>query len=68
MTGRWFSPGTSVSSTNKVDDHDIHVTEILLKVALNTMTITLPYPYDGAARMLLHINKKKNHNRTDHLF
>ena len=30
--GRWFSPGTSVSSTNKTDCHDI--TEILLKVAL----------------------------------
>jgi len=32
-TGRWFSPGTPVSSTNKTDRHDI--TEILLKVALN---------------------------------
>ena len=30
-----FSPGTPVSSTNK-NDHDI--TEILLKVALNTIT------------------------------
>jgi hypothetical protein len=29
-TGRWFSPGTPVSSTNKTDHHDI--TEILLKV------------------------------------
>jgi hypothetical protein len=28
-TGRWFSPGTPVSSTNKADQHDI--TEILLK-------------------------------------
>jgi hypothetical protein len=27
-TGRWFSPGTPVSSTNKIDRHDI--TEILL--------------------------------------
>ena len=32
-TGRWFSPNTSVSSTNKTDRHDI--TGILLKVALN---------------------------------
>jgi hypothetical protein len=32
---RWFSPGTPVSSTNKIDRHDI--TEILLKVALNTI-------------------------------
>jgi hypothetical protein len=34
--GRWFS---LVSSTNKTDCHDIHfVTEILLKVVLNTIT------------------------------
>ena len=32
-TGRWFSPGTPVSSTNKTDRHDI--TETLLKVALS---------------------------------
>ena len=31
----WFSPGPPVSSTNKTDCHDI--TEILLKVALNTI-------------------------------
>jgi hypothetical protein len=35
-----FSPGTLVSSTNKTDHHDI--TEILLKVALNTITHPLP--------------------------
>ena len=33
--GRWFSPCTPVSYTNKTDRHDI--TEILLKVALNTI-------------------------------
>jgi len=38
VTGRWFSPGTLVSFTNKTDRHDI--TEILLKVALNTITLT----------------------------
>jgi hypothetical protein len=32
-TGQWFSP---VSSTNKTDRH--FITEILLKVALNTIT------------------------------
>jgi len=37
-TGRWFSPGTPVSSTNKTDCHDI--TAILLKVALNTIILT----------------------------
>jgi len=35
-TARWFSPGTPVSSTNKPDCHDI--TEIWLKVALNTIS------------------------------
>jgi archaellum biogenesis ATPase FlaH len=40
-TDRWFSPGTLVSSTNKTVHHDI--TEILLKVALNTITITLEH-------------------------
>jgi mannose-6-phosphate isomerase-like protein (cupin superfamily) len=34
--GRWFSPGTTVSCTNKTDRHDI--TEILLKMALNIIT------------------------------
>jgi hypothetical protein len=36
VAGRSFSP---VSSTNKTDRHDI--TEILLKVALDTITLTL---------------------------
>ena len=35
MAGQWFSLGTPVSSTNKTDHNDI--TEILLKVALNTI-------------------------------
>jgi hypothetical protein len=34
--GQWFSPVTPVSSTNKTDRHNI--TELLLKVALNTIT------------------------------
>ena len=38
-TGRWFSPGTPVSSTNKTDRHDI--TEILMKVALSTINLNL---------------------------
>ena len=38
-TDRWFSPGTPVSSPNKTDRHDI--TEILLKVALNTINQTI---------------------------
>ena len=35
---RWFSLGPPVSSTNKTDRHDI--TEILLKVALDTIKQT----------------------------
>jgi hypothetical protein len=35
VTGQWFSPGPPVSSNNETDNHDI--TEILLKVALNTI-------------------------------
>jgi hypothetical protein len=38
VAGQWFSPGTLVSSTKKTDRHDI--AEILLKVALNTITLT----------------------------
>ena len=39
VAGRWFSPGTPVSSTNKTDRRDI--TEILLKVVLNNIALTL---------------------------
>jgi hypothetical protein len=38
VTGRWFSPGTPVSSTNKTDSD--YIAEILLKVALNTIKQT----------------------------
>ena len=37
--GQWFSLGILVSSTNKTDRHDI--TEILLKVVLNTIKLSL---------------------------
>jgi hypothetical protein len=37
VTGRWFSPGTPVSSTNKTDSD--YIAEILLKVGLNTINI-----------------------------
>jgi hypothetical protein len=39
VAGWCFSPGTPVSSHNKTDSHDI--AEILLKMALNTITLTL---------------------------
>jgi hypothetical protein len=41
QTGWWFSLGTPVSSTNKTDGHDI--TEMLLKVVLNTINQTLKW-------------------------
>jgi hypothetical protein len=48
-TSRWFSLGTPISSTSKTDRH--HIAEILLKVAINTIPLTLAhnkvhmYPY-----------------------
>jgi hypothetical protein len=43
VAGQWFSPGTAVSSTNKTDHHDL--TEILLKVALTTITLIFPLKF-----------------------
>jgi hypothetical protein len=39
VAGQWDSQGTPVSSTNKTDHYNI--TEILLEVTLNTITLTL---------------------------
>jgi len=39
--GRWFSPGTPVTSTNKTTCHDI--AEILLKVTLRTISLVYFY-------------------------
>ena len=39
--GRWFSPGTSASSTTKTGRHDI--TEIWLKVVLNSKNRSIIY-------------------------
>ena len=41
VSGQWFSPGTLNSSTNRIDPHDI--TEILMKVALNTPNTLLNF-------------------------
>jgi len=40
VAGRWFSLGNPVSSINRIDRHDI--SEILLKVALNTLKPNQP--------------------------
>ena len=42
VTGRWFSPGPPVSSTYKTDRYNI--TEILLKVAFNTIAQSNKHP------------------------
>ena len=59
-TGRWFPPGTPVSSTNKTDLHDI--TEILLKVALNI------FPFLGVNCFIVNYKNaltSDNNNRID---
>jgi hypothetical protein len=53
-TGRWFSPGPPVSSTNKTEGHDI--IEILLKVALNTIKPTQTKPSTHCTNILNSIN------------
>ena len=58
MTGWWFSPGTPVSSTNKTDCQD--VTEILLKVELNTITL-ISNPQWGLLYILYYIFKPYGH-------
>jgi hypothetical protein len=50
-TDQWFSPGTQVSSTNKTDCQDI--TEIWLKVALNTITHSSIYYIFHKSRWIL---------------
>jgi hypothetical protein len=51
-TSRRFSPGAPVSSANNTDRHDI--AEILLKVALNTITLTL---YIGKSYLYVYLIK-----------
>ena len=57
--GQLFSPGTPVTSTNKTDRHNI--AEILLKIALKTIILTLSltsvnmYYSRGTASVLLNV-------------
>jgi len=55
--GLWVFLGTAVFSTNKTDRHDI--TEILLKVALNTIILTLSYSVKYIVSILTHIRTNK---------
>ena len=57
-TDQWFSPGTLVSSTNKTDRHDI--TEILLKVALNTISHQAIYLMAVMATNAISANHRSN--------
>jgi hypothetical protein len=52
-TGRWFSPGTPISSNNKTDRNDI--AEILLKATLNTIKL----PYDPWSELQYGFHKTK---------
>jgi hypothetical protein len=51
VAGRWFSPVFPVSSTYKTDRHDI--TEILLKVALSTIKLTIQHNFEDIAYVVL---------------
>ena len=65
-TAQWFYPGTQVSSTNNTDHHDI--TEILLKVALNTIkqiVFFLCVWYRYFAGMICGIQKQHSSLRSD---
>ena len=53
-TCRWFFPGPPVSSTNKIDHHDI--TETSLKVALSTIKQTNKAWHDIIIFLLLLLN------------
>ena len=58
---RWFSPSAPVSSTNKTGRHDI--TEILLKVALSTITL---YPNAYICKLLTSISFRKPRSKWYH--
>ena len=62
MAGLWFSP---VSSNNKIDCHDN--TEILLKVALNTINLTLLYSGFHLSVIKRYTIKHSQQNRTNHI-
>jgi hypothetical protein len=51
VTGWWFFLGTPVSSTNRIDRQDI--TDILLKVALNTINLALFFIFFSEEKILI---------------
>jgi hypothetical protein len=60
-TGGWFSLGTPVSASNKTDRND--VADILLKVALNT--ITLNHRSRKSRKDMEHNGQKKKEKGTN---
>jgi hypothetical protein len=62
VAGLWFSP---VSSNNKIDCHDN--IEILLKVALNTINLTLLYSGFHLSVIKRYTIKHSQQNRTNHI-
>jgi hypothetical protein len=64
-TVQWFSSGTPVSSTNKTDRDDI--TEILLKVAFSTITLTIGTlkEIEKPNNLMSFWNKKTKGNKQD---
>ena len=65
-TDQWFSSGTPVSSTNKTCCLDI--TEILLKVAFNTITPLNPYLFFSSQQLLLLMLLKESLNSDSQQF
>ena len=59
--GQWFSLGTTVSSTNKTNCHNI--SEILLKVALNTITLTITHYEVLLKKIIEHTVLKRERER-----
>ena len=49
LAGLWFAPCSPISSTNKTDCHKI--TEILLKVALNTTTLIVTLEWKNTSQV-----------------
>jgi hypothetical protein len=54
VTVLWFSLGPPVSTIDKTDRHDI--TEIMLKVALNTITLTSNPTKESSLLLQFHCN------------
>jgi hypothetical protein len=59
VASRWFSPGSPVSSTNKTDRHYITETEIVMTVALNTVTLTLSFTWIILVSVMIFLQVKK---------